>query len=68
MSITIPGVNLNEILDGYTLADNWTYYTVNVKLLGTLSHEQFCLERPNAAKAIERASRVMDKLAALVES
>lgn len=50
-----------------TLADQWQYYTVNVKILGTMTHEQFVKERPNAAAAIEKASRFMDAMARLVE-
>lgn len=63
----IPGIDLNEIVDGMTLGAQWEYYTVNVKYLQTMTHEDFCRERPNAAKAIERASRILDKLNDLVE-
>lgn len=63
----LPGINMNEIVDGHTLAEIWQYYTVNVKYLETVSHEQFCKEYPNAAVAIERASRIMDKMNKLAQ-
>lgn len=63
----IPGVDMGKIVDGMPLAAQWQYYTVNVKKLGTMTHEQFCLERPNAAREIERACRILEKLGRLVE-
>lgn len=63
----IPGVDMSAIYDGRTLGSSWEYYTVNVKLLGTLSHEQFVRERPNAAREIERACKILEKLGRLVE-
>ena len=63
----IPGVDMSAIYDGYPLSASWEFYTINVKKLGTLTHERFCLERPNAAREIERACRILEKLEKLVE-
>lgn len=64
----IPGVNLNKQVDGkWSLQDAWHYYTVNVKLLGTISHEQFCQENPEAATEIENAAHIQEKLSKLLE-
>ena len=63
----LPGIELNKIYDGYTLGSLWEMYTVNVKILGTLTHEQFCAEHPGAAKELERASKIIDKLNKLAE-
>jgi hypothetical protein len=56
-----PGVDMNAIFDGLPLSQQWEFYTINVKMLGTMTHEEFCLERPQAAKEIERASKLMDE-------
>ncbi len=58
----IPGVDLNQIVDGKPLGDHWQYYTVNVKRLETMTHEEFCATWPHAAAAIDRASAVLDRL------
>jgi hypothetical protein len=63
----LPGVDLNKICDGRTLGSLWEFYTINVKKLGTMTHEQFVLEFPEAAKEIERASKIMDRLNELVQ-
>ena len=64
----LPGVDLHKIVDGRTLGDLWQFYTVNVKYLGSLTHEQFCKEFPEAAQEIERASAVQEKLTRLLEA
>ena len=63
----LPGVDLNKIVDGRTLSDIWQYYTINVKYLETMTHEQFCKEFPESAREIGHASRIQDKLEKLVE-
>ena len=59
-------IDLSKIVDGKTLGDHWQYYTVNVKMLEVMTHEQFCVEFPNAAREIARASELQNKLAALL--
>jgi hypothetical protein len=58
----IPGIDMNAIYDGWSLSESWAYYTINVKILKTMTHEQFCAERPNAAREIERASKIIDRM------
>lgn len=62
----IPGINLNAIVDGKTILDHWQFWTVNVRYLEVMTHEQFCREFPNAAREIERATRIQNELAKMV--
>ena len=68
MAIFIPGVNLAQIVDGkWTLEQAWSYYTMNVSTLQTISHEQYCLDFPESAREIERASKIWDKWDAMMK-
>ena len=67
INMQIPGVNLNAVVDGKTLADHWQFWTVNVKYLESMTHDQFCAEFPNAAREIERATKIQNKLAEMVQ-
>lgn len=64
----IPGIDLHQIVNGQTLAQAWEYYTINVKYLGTMTHEQFCEEFPEAAKAIARATHLQAQWEKLAQS
>lgn len=55
-----------KLIAGRTLGDWRQYYTVNVKMLQSMSHEQFCLENPEAAHEMERLTEIQNKLAELV--
>lgn len=63
----IPGVDMNKIVDGKTLSDSWQFYTVNVKYLQSMTHEDFCAEFPESAREIKLASDVMNRLQALLQ-
>lgn len=60
-------IDMSKIVDGFTLAQMWQYYTVNVKYLGTVTHEQFCKEYPESAAAIAEATRKQQRLKELLE-
>lgn len=61
------GVDLNKIMDrGKTLGDIWNFYTINVKYLETLTHEQFCQEFPLAAQELQRITAMQNRLAELL--
>ena len=64
----IPGVDLSQVVDGWTLSDLWQFYTINVKYLGNLTHEEFVEKYPNGAREIERASKQLAKLEKLINS
>ena len=64
MSLYSLVLDLNQIVDGKTLSEHLQFYTVNVKYLHSVTHEQFCSEFPNAAAQIARANEQMDKLTA----
>lgn len=68
MATYIPGVDLNRIIDGKTIAAHWEFWTINVKYLESMTHAQFCLEFPNAAREIKRATNIQNKLAAFTET
>lgn len=57
---------LSTLVDGKTLEEHWQYYTVNVLLLGSLSHEQFCKEFPEAARGLVDLLRKVARLRAFV--
>jgi hypothetical protein len=68
MANSLFGIDMNKIVDGgWTLSSAWEYYTVNVKYLNTMTHEQFCAEYPEAAQEIERVSKLQDKLKQMLE-
>lgn len=59
-------IDNSKIVDGKTIGDHRQFYTVNVKYLGTLTHEQFCAEFPNAAAEMQRIHEMQERLAALL--
>lgn len=63
----IPGIDLSEVVDGQSLQDWWHYHTVNVKYLGTLTHEQFYKEHPVVTEKLAQACLVLEKLDKLVK-
>ena len=64
----IPGIDLNEIVDGKTIAQHWQYWTINVRHLNSMTPEQFIREYPNAYERIKRANDILDKLDKLLNS
>ncbi len=67
----VPGVDLTRVIDGRTLDQWWQYYTINVKYLETMTHEQFKEEYPEAFYAIAKANRkleIFEKMMADAES
>lgn len=63
MSVLIDN---SKIVDGKTLGDHRQFYTVNVKYLETLTHDDFCREFPNAAREMQRIQEMEERLAALL--
>jgi hypothetical protein len=66
MAVTTLNSELGMIVEGRTINDHWSYYTVNVKLLKTMTHEQWCAEFPKAAAIIQRLSERENKLKELL--
>lgn len=68
MATYVPGVDWNRIIDGKTLGAHADYYAINVLRMESLSHDQFCLEFPNAARELKRASTIKNKMDAFAET
>lgn len=60
--LSIPGVDMNMLTDKGPLHAAYNYYTINVNLLHTMTHDEFCAEFPVAAREIARANAILDKL------
>lgn len=57
---------LYEVVEGQTVKEHWLYYTTNVIYLGTVSHEQFVAEFPEAAKRIKSINEKQEKFKTLL--
>lgn len=53
---------MDKIVEGRKVSELYTFYTVNVIHLETMTHEQFVQEFPEAAKLIEMMNSRMKKI------
>lgn len=54
----------SQVVEGKTVKQHWEFYTINVLLLETMTHEQFASEFPEAMKILTKLSERMGRLGA----
>lgn len=50
------------IVEGRKVSESLQFYTINILLLGTMTHEQFVEEFPDTSKILERITKKQKKL------
>ena len=57
---------LNLIVEGRKVSDSAMFYNVNVLILATMTHEEFCAEFPETSKILNEYTRKQEKLQILL--
>ena len=48
---------MHQIVEGRKISESMQFYSVNVLMLGNMTHEQFCQEFPETAKILDKITK-----------